>query len=58
MVGQIIPPHPSTREVLATWQDAPLYTGPSIWATKKGLTNFGAGLFYFGPREDIGWQKS
>lgn len=46
------------KEVLATWQDAPLYTGPYIWATKKGLTNFGAGLFYFGPREDIGWQKS
>ena len=40
-----------------TWGLIPLYNGPTIVATKKGLANYGAGLFYVGKVQDIGWQK-
>ncbi|MGJ3508214.1 ABC transporter family substrate-binding protein [Enemella sp. A6] len=35
----------------------PLWNGPEIIATKKGLANFGADMFYVGPVQDIGWEK-
>jgi len=35
----------------------PLYNGPTMIAVKKGLANYGAGLFYVGKPQDIGWQK-
>jgi len=46
-----------------TWGLMPLYNGPTIWATKKGLANFaaetytGPDLFRAGPVQDVGWQK-
>jgi peptide/nickel transport system substrate-binding protein len=46
-----------------TWGLMPLYNGPSILATKKGLANvgaepyFGPDLFRTGPVQDVGWQK-
>ncbi|HEX8509353.1 MAG TPA: ABC transporter family substrate-binding protein, partial [Propionibacteriaceae bacterium] len=40
-----------------TWGILPLYNGPTIVATKKGLANFGADLFFVGKPQDIGWQK-
>lgn len=48
-----------------TWGMLPLYNGPTIWATKKGLANFapepysvsGPDLFRVGPVQDVGWQK-
>ncbi|WP_326682063.1 ABC transporter family substrate-binding protein [Streptomyces sp. NBC_01237] len=46
------------KEILSTWQIQPLYNAPKIWVVKKGLANFGAGLFSFGPQADIGWQKT
>ncbi|GAA1726703.1 ABC transporter family substrate-binding protein [Isoptericola hypogeus] len=45
------------KDILSTWQIDPLYTGPTIFAVKEGMANFGADLFFFGPIEDIGWQK-
>ena len=35
----------------------PLTNGPVIMATKKGLANVGASVFYFPFPETIGWQK-
>lgn len=35
----------------------PLNNGPTMVAVKKGLANYGAGLFYVGKPQDIGWQK-
>ncbi|MDR2294597.1 MAG: ABC transporter family substrate-binding protein [Microbacterium sp.] len=35
----------------------PLYNGPTMVAMKKGLANYGAGQFYVGKVQDIGWQK-
>lgn len=40
-----------------TYGIMPLYNGPTIVATKKGLANYGAGLFRVGRPEDLGWQK-
>lgn len=40
-----------------TWGILPLYNGPTIVATKKGLANSGAALFLVGKPQDIGWQK-
>ncbi|MET1005769.1 MAG: ABC transporter family substrate-binding protein [Propionibacteriaceae bacterium] len=40
-----------------TWGIMPTENGPQIVATKKGLANYGAGLFFVGKVEDIGWQK-
>jgi peptide/nickel transport system substrate-binding protein len=40
-----------------TWGIMPLFNGPTIIATKKGLANYGAGLFNVGKVQDIGWQK-
>lgn len=40
-----------------TWGLMPTTNGPTIIATKKGLANYGAGLFFVGKVQDIGWQK-
>ncbi len=40
-----------------TWGLMPTTNGPTIVATKPGLANYGAGLFYVGKVQDIGWQK-
>jgi peptide/nickel transport system substrate-binding protein len=40
-----------------TWGIMPTTNGPTIVAAKKGLANFGAGLFRVGRIQDIGWQK-
>lgn len=40
-----------------TWGIMPTTNGPTIIATKPGLANYGAGLFYVGKVQDIGWQK-
>ncbi len=40
-----------------TYGIMPTTNGPEIVAVKKGLANYGAGLFYVGRIEDIGWQK-
>ncbi|MDL9937481.1 ABC transporter family substrate-binding protein [Gordonia sp. ABSL1-1] len=45
------------RKAFAQYSDLPLTNGPTMVAVKKGLANYGAGLFYIGPIEDIGWQK-
>ncbi|MFC7625602.1 ABC transporter family substrate-binding protein [Microlunatus sp. GCM10028923] len=45
-------------EIMAqTWGIMPLTNGPTILAAKKGLANMGAGIFYVGKPQDIGWQK-
>ena len=45
------------REAFGQFSDLPLFNGPTMLAVKKGLANYGAGQFYIGPVEDIGWQK-
>ncbi|WP_040164975.1 ABC transporter family substrate-binding protein [Microbacterium gorillae] len=35
----------------------PMYNGPTIVAVKKGLANYGAGLFFQGKPQDLGWEK-
>ncbi|MGV9709310.1 ABC transporter family substrate-binding protein [Gordonia sp. NPDC003424] len=45
------------REAFAQYSDLPLFNGPTMVAVKKGLANYGAGQFYIGPIEDIGWEK-
>ncbi|GAB92476.1 putative ABC transporter substrate-binding protein [Gordonia rhizosphera NBRC 16068] len=45
------------REAFGQFSDLPLYNGPSMVAVKEKLANYGAGQFYIGPIEDIGWQK-
>ncbi|MFW0794196.1 ABC transporter family substrate-binding protein [Gordonia sp. CPCC 205515] len=45
------------REAFAQYSNLPLFNGPSMVAVKDGLANYGAGQFYIGPVEDIGWQK-
>ncbi|MFT4200824.1 ABC transporter family substrate-binding protein [Gordonia sp. (in: high G+C Gram-positive bacteria)] len=39
------------------YSNLPLFNGPTMVAVKKGLANYGAGMFYIGPVEDIGWAK-
>jgi peptide/nickel transport system substrate-binding protein len=46
-----------TKILSQTWGILPLFNGPTIVATKKGLANYGAGLFFVGKPQDIGWQK-
>ncbi|GAA1726712.1 ABC transporter family substrate-binding protein [Isoptericola hypogeus] len=36
----------------------PLWNVPDIVAVKEGLANYGAGLFFRGRVQDIGWQES
>lgn len=45
------------RQAFAQYSDLPLFNGPQMIAVKHGLANYGAGLFYVGPVEDIGWEK-
>lgn len=49
-------------KAMETYGIMPLHNGPTIWAVKKGLANFGAAQFYghygnMGAPELIGWQK-
>ncbi|MFI6350655.1 ABC transporter family substrate-binding protein [Streptomyces sp. NPDC050560] len=50
------------QKAMETYGIMPLSNGTTIWATKKGLANFGSAQFYgnygtLGPPELIGWQK-
>ncbi|MCK8613047.1 ABC transporter family substrate-binding protein [Gordonia sp. C13] len=45
------------REAFAQFSNLPLFNGPSMVAVKEGLANYGAGQFYVGPIEDVGWEK-
>ncbi|MFC7625601.1 ABC transporter family substrate-binding protein [Microlunatus sp. GCM10028923] len=40
-----------------TWGILPVLNGPNIVAVKKGLANLGAGIFFVGKPQDVGWQK-
>ncbi|MYV48163.1 ABC transporter family substrate-binding protein [Streptomyces sp. SID2888] len=49
-------------EAMKTYGIMPTHNGPTIWAVKKGLANYGSAQFYGnygiqGPPELIGWQK-
>lgn len=49
-------------KAMETYGIMPTHNGPTIWAVKKGLANYGAAQFYgnygvTGPPELIGWQK-
>ncbi|MEU8709724.1 ABC transporter family substrate-binding protein [Streptomyces sp. NPDC048565] len=49
-------------KAMKTYGIMPTHNGPTIWAVKKGLANYGAAQFYgnygvTGPPELIGWQK-
>ncbi|MGC4962840.1 ABC transporter family substrate-binding protein [Gordonia sp. DT101] len=45
------------RQAFAQYSDLPLFNGPAMIAVKENLANYGAGQFYIGPVEDVGWQK-
>ncbi|WP_328903745.1 ABC transporter family substrate-binding protein [Streptomyces sp. NBC_00441] len=49
-------------KAMKTYGIMPTHNGPTVWAVKKGLSNFGAAQFYghygnMGAPELIGWQK-
>ncbi|GAA1460560.1 ABC transporter family substrate-binding protein [Williamsia maris] len=63
-VGQIADPaaqitagNALERTLLGQYSNLPLDNGPTIIATKEKLANYGAGLFYIGRVQDIGFQK-
>ncbi|MFW0788297.1 ABC transporter family substrate-binding protein [Gordonia sp. CPCC 205333] len=56
-VAQIAAGNAVERRAFAQYSDLPLYDGPLMVATKHGLANYGSGIFYVGPVEDVGWQK-
>lgn len=39
------------------YSNLPLFNGPTMVAVKQKLANFGAGMFFVGPVEDIGWER-
>ncbi|MFE7426470.1 ABC transporter family substrate-binding protein [Streptomyces sp. NPDC057545] len=48
-------------EAMETYGIMPTHNGPTIWAVKKGLANYGSAQFYgnygvMGPPQLIGWQ--
>lgn len=45
------------KEAFALYGLIPMYNGPQIVSSKKGLANLGAYSFAVVPREDIGWAK-
>lgn len=45
------------RDAFAQFSNLPLFNGPAMVAVKEDLANYGAGQFYVGPIEDIGWEK-
>ncbi|MGW4657531.1 ABC transporter family substrate-binding protein [Streptomyces sp. NPDC004279] len=45
------------RKELAQYAFLPLFSGPSIYAVKKGLANVGATIFATPLPETVGWQK-
>ncbi|WP_419219951.1 ABC transporter family substrate-binding protein [Gordonia sp. CPCC 206044] len=45
------------RTAFGQYSDLPLFNGPAMYAVKEGLANYGAGQFYVGPVEDVGWQE-
>lgn len=45
------------HEAFQQFSNLPLFNGPAMVAVKEGLANYGAGQFYIGPIEDIGWEK-
>ncbi|THA35213.1 ABC transporter family substrate-binding protein [Streptomyces sp. A1277] len=50
------------KKAMETYGVMPTHNGPTIWAVKKGLANFGSAQFYgnygnMGAPELIGWQK-
>ena len=63
-VGQIADPaeqiaagNKVERTAFAQYAMLPFTNGPTMVAVKQGLANYGAGQFFVGPVEDIGWQK-
>lgn len=63
-VGQIADPaaqiaagNELEKTLLGQYSNLPLDNGPTIIATKAKVANYGAGLFYIGRVQDIGFQK-
>ncbi|MGH3564504.1 MAG: ABC transporter family substrate-binding protein [Pseudonocardia sp.] len=44
-------------EAFKTYGVMPIENGPTIFAVKQGLANYGAGLFFIALPQNIGWQK-
>ncbi len=56
-MSQIAAGNKVEREAFAQYSNLPLFNGPAMVAVKEDLANYGAGQFYIGPIEDIGWEK-
>jgi peptide/nickel transport system substrate-binding protein len=59
---QLVAGNKAELKAMATYGIMPTHNGPTIWAVKKGLANYGAAQFYgnygvIGAPELIGWQK-
>ncbi len=55
--AQIAAANDVEAKAFGQFSNLPLFNGPTMVAVKKGLANYGAGMFYVGPVEDIGWEK-
>lgn len=44
-------------ELMSSFGLLPMFGGPTIVAVKPGLANYGAGIFYTGPVENVGWTE-
>nr|WP_237421829.1 ABC transporter family substrate-binding protein [Gordonia sp. SID5947] len=56
-MAQIAAANKVERQAFAQYSDLPLFNGPAMVAVKEKLANYGAGQFYIGPVENVGWQK-
>nr|WP_223205579.1 ABC transporter family substrate-binding protein [Gordonia jinghuaiqii] len=56
-MAQIAAGNKVEHEAFEQYSNLPLFNGPAMVAVKSGLANYGAGQFYVGPIEDIGWEK-
>ena len=46
------------KKALESYCFIPLYAGPDVVVTKKGLANFGPALFQTVLPQDVGWEKT
>ncbi|GED99247.1 ABC transporter substrate-binding protein [Gordonia crocea] len=63
-VQQIADPNAQIRaandveaDAFRQYSNLPLTNGPTMVAVKRKLANYGAGMFFVGPVEDIGWEE-
>ena len=56
--GQLKAYNAAEKKALESYCFIPLYAGPDVVVTKKGLANFGPALFQTVLPQDVGWEKA